>query len=116
MLTGLACSGGPADPGSDGGHTTSDSQQILLGSMGGDIRAGRYMVMPRASTSNDGGSGNLPYNCFLISLLQLMGVPASEYQQTTPGNQGFGSYTRFSRSNWDHVRHRFYQPITELIA
>ncbi|AFY00351.1 hypothetical protein Bdt_0643 [Bdellovibrio bacteriovorus str. Tiberius] len=105
MVTGMLCAGGMGDLGDDNGHQGYDSQQVLIGNMGGALRSGRYMTMP---------SAGLPYNCFLITLLQLMGVPPSEYAFATPNGQGFGYYGEFPAN---HVlKGRFYQPISEILT
>lgn len=111
MLTGLMCAGGLHDLGNDGGHSGLDSQQILLGSMGGKIRSGRYYALPRPGNAYH---TLLPYNTFLITLLQLMGVPSSQYSAYAAGNQGVGYYGQFAPNH--PLRSRFYQPITELLA
>lgn len=116
MVTGLICQGGFAEPGTDGGHNGDDSQQILIGSMGGRVRTGRFVVVPRAQTGNDRywSGPNLPYNCFLITLLNLMGVPPSEYAFATPDGRGIGYYGGFSSSH--PRRNRFYSPVTEILV
>ncbi|MBY0384812.1 DUF1552 domain-containing protein, partial [bacterium] len=115
MITGVICGGGFAAPGTDGGHNGVDSQQILIGSMGGRLRAGRYMTVPRSQTGDQSYVGdNLPYNCFLITLLQLMGVTPAEYAFATPDGQGIGYYGAFG-ANYPR-RNRFYQPVTELLT
>ena len=55
------------------GHSGYDMQQMMIGSMGGRMRAGRYMALPQSN------GRQLPYNSFLVTLLELMGVPASDY-------------------------------------
>jgi len=115
MVTGLICQGGFAQPGGDGGHNGLDSQQVLIGSMGGRVRTGRYMTVPRSQTGdNIYVSNNLPYNCFLITLVQLMGVPPSEYAYATGDGQGLGYYGAFSANH--PRRNRFFQPVHELLA
>ncbi len=115
MVTGLICQGGFAQPGGDGGHNGLDSQQILIGSMGGRVRTGRYMTVPRSQTGDNIYVGNnLPYNCFLITLLHLMGVPPSEYAYATSDGQGIGYYGAFSANH--PRRSRFYQPVQELLT
>lgn len=108
MVTGMVCAGGIHNTGNDGGHAGLDSQQILIGSMGGAMRAGRYMSMPSS------GGLNLPYNCFLLTLLNLMGVPSSEYASATADGNGFGYYSGFGNNH--PYRNRFYSPITEILT
>jgi len=109
MITGMICSGGlhGLNDG-DGGHRGWDSQQILIGSMGGRMRSGQFMSMP------SGPGRNLPDNCFILTILQLMGVPASEYAFATANGQGFGYYGHHGTNHPN--RDRFYQPITELLV
>jgi hypothetical protein len=112
MITVLLCQGGWANPGQDGGHNGLDSQQILIGSMGGRLRSGNYFLAPRSQQGDRSYVGdNLPYNCFLITLLQLMGVPQQDYAYATPDGRGFGFYGALRNT----YRHRFYQPINELM-
>jgi hypothetical protein len=89
------------------GHSSADMQQVMFGSMGGRMRAGRYMALPEIN------GRRLPHNAFLVTLLQLMGVPSSEYSHLTNTGQGFGYYN----STTGHpLASRYYQPITELLA
>ncbi|MNT61097.1 hypothetical protein D3C72_1987160 [compost metagenome] len=111
MVTGMLCTGGMQDLGGDAGHNGMDNQQVLIGSMGGELRSGRFVVMPTKSPYTMTGT---PYNMFLITLLKLMGVPPSEYAFATPNGQGFGYYGGFPA---DHpLKARFYQPITEILT
>lgn len=107
MITGMICAGGLHTLGHDGGHAGLDSQQILIGNMGGALRSGNYVSLPTS------GGRNLPYNCFLITLLQLMGVPPSEYAYATADGRGFGFY---GFGNNHPFSSRFYQPVTEVMA
>ncbi len=109
MATALICAGGchTLNQG-DGGHNGWDSQQILLGSMGGRLRSGNYTVMPRTN------GRDFPYNTFLITLMQLMGVPSGEYSAFATNQQGFGSYSGFEANH--PFTSRFYQPITEVLT
>ena len=88
-------------------HTSYDMHQIILGSMGGAIRAGRYVAFPEVQGKL------LPYNTFLITLLQLMGVPESEYSVYATGGRGFGKYTS---STGHPYASRFYTPVTEILT
>ncbi len=91
---------------SGGGHGDGDVQHTVFGSMGGKLRAGRYYAMPSTN-------GRLPNNTFIMTLLNLMGVPASEYSlnSSVPG-QGFGYYGSTSATYGS----RFYTPIIEMLA
>jgi hypothetical protein len=108
MITGMVCVGGTHGLGGDGGHSGLDSQQILIGSMGGRLRSGNYVNMPSVNNRN------MPYNCFLLTLLNLMGVPPSEYAAATSNGQGFGFYEGFGNNH--PFASRFYQPITEVLT
>ena len=107
MVTGMICVGGMHGPGG-GGHSGLDSQQILIGNMGGAMRSGNYVALPES------GGRRLPYNCFLLTLLQLMGVPQSEYAYATPDGRGIGYYAGFGSNH--PYRHRNYGPITEILT
>lgn len=110
MITGMICAGGVENlAGYNRGHSGLDSQQILIGNMGGALRSGRYYALPR-----NGGHRHLPYNCFLITLLQLMGVPAAEYSAYAANQQGLGYYGDFPSNH--PLRSRFSQPITEVLT
>ncbi len=115
MVTSFVTGGGFAVPGRDGGHNGLDTQQILIGSMGGLMRSGRYMTMPRSQSGNTPVVGNnIPYNRFLITMLQLMGVPKSEYEALSPSGQGFGFYGSYRE---DYPRKNlFYDPVDELLS
>jgi hypothetical protein len=109
MITGMIATGAchPNQAGNDGGHGGYDSQQILIGNMGGALRSGRYYNM------NVQGS-DYPYNSFLITLFHLMGIPPSEYAFATPDGRGFGLYTGYG-ANY-RFSSRFYSPILEALT
>lgn len=106
MITGFIATGGTI-----GGHSGYDSQQILIGSMGGRLRAGRYYNL---SVGSDAGRDSYPYNSFMITLFQLMGIPPSEYAFATANGQGFGLYTGYE-ANY-RFRNRFYGGIPEVLT
>lgn len=110
MITSMLCAGGLQDLGGDNAHMGLDNQQILIGSMGGALRSGRYYLMPLGN--NKWEALNMPYNCFLLSMLQLMGIPQSEYAFATPDGKGFGYYGAFKAAHPQKAR--FYQPLTEI--
>jgi hypothetical protein len=75
------------------------------------LRSGRYVALPVKKLYTMTG---MPYNCFLLTLLQLMGIPQSEYAFATPNGQGFGYYGGFPA---DHpLKSRFYSPISEILT
>lgn len=88
------------------GHSGWDMHQIILGSMGGALRAGRYVSFPAVN------GRTLPLNSFWITLFHLMGIPSSEYSRFTANRQGFGSYAGGGGSSYSS---RFYTPITEIL-
>ncbi len=89
-----------------GNHGDGDVQHTIFGSMGSKLRAGRYYAMPTAN-------GRLPNNTFIMTLLELMGVPASEYNKNSSVvGQGFGYYGSTSATYGS----RFYTPIIEMLA
>lgn len=89
----------------DGGHGGHDSQQILIGSMGQRLTAGNYVHV--------GAQDNYPYNSFLVTLLQLMGMSPSEYAYATKDGRGIGNYSGY-KDNYTH-RNRLYGPIHEIL-
>ncbi len=95
------------EPAAGGGHWRNDQQHVLIGSMGGALRAGRYLALP---VTND---KRLPVNCLHETLFQLMGVPSSEYSRFTSDKRGFGAYPTAAGHPYAS---RFYSPITELLT
>lgn len=108
MITAMTQIGEMEPSNSVSGHSGYDSQQVLIGSMGGRVRTGRYYALPES------GGQRLPYNCYLITLMQLMGMPPSEYAYATPDGQGFGYYGYFGGNH--PFRARFYNPVTEILT
>lgn len=96
------------------GHSSYDLHQILIGSMGGAIRAGRYVSYPAGGLTPRAYDRLMPNNCFHITLLQLMGVPESEYGVFNPNRRGFGYYPTSSTGN--AYASRFYSPLTEILT
>lgn len=107
MITGFIATGGTI-----GGHSGYDSQQILIGSMGGRLRAGRYYNL--ISGNGDVGAESYPYNSFMLTLFQLMGIPSAEYAFATADGRGFGLYTGYE-ANYK-FRNRFYSPLQEVLT
>jgi hypothetical protein len=88
-----------------GEHSNVDYMPILLGNMGGVINSDKLVVFDRPT--------GLPYNTLLITLLEAMGVPASEYQAGSSNGKGFGQYV--SGGNYvTKYGSRMYSPITEI--
>ncbi len=107
MITGLIATGGTI-----GGHSGYDSQQILVGNMGGRLRSGRYYTLFSQTSTNVDNA--YPYNGFMITLFHLMGIQPSEYAFATSNGQGFGLYTGYG-ANYP-LRNRFYVPIQEVLT
>ncbi len=106
MVTAIVPAGGVEDASAISGHGGWDLQQILIGNMGGALRSGSYYVYPESN------GARVPANCFLITLMQLMGVPASEYAYATATGQGIGYYP----GGGSPFSARFYQPLTEILT
>lgn len=109
MITGMITTGAmhPNEAGNDGGHGGYDAQQILIGNMGGGLRSGRYYNM-------NAENSDYPYNSFMLTLFQLMGVPPAEYAFATSNGRGFGYYEGYAANyRWSD---RFYSPITEALT
>lgn len=102
MITGIIATGGTI-----GGHSGYDSQQILIGSMAGRLRSGRYYNLSV-------GEDHYPYNSFMITLFRLMGIPASDYAFATANGRGFGLYTGYE-ANY-RFSNRFYGPLDEVLT
>ena len=96
---------------SDGsGHYSGDNQQMVLGSMGGRIRSGRYIQFP----VDVNGSGNsMSHNAFSATMLELMGIPKSEYSVVSSNGRGYGYYNLVAGNPYGP---RFYDPITEMLV
>lgn len=93
------------------GHSSEDMQQMIIGSMGGHIRAGRYIALPE--TYVNGTRYRLPYNAFIVTLLDLMGVSPNEYASISNIGQGWGYYN----STLGHPNaSRYYQGLSELLV
>ncbi len=108
MITGMIATGGTI-----GGHSGFDSQQILIGNMGGRLRSGRYYTLFSQGDTNNVDNA-YPYNGFMITLFNLMGIQPSEYAFATANGQGFGLYTGYA-ANYP-LRNRFYTPIQEVLT
>ncbi len=107
MATVIQNSGGMESYNQGAGHSNYDMQHAIIGSMGGALRAGRYYLLPQTNNRR------LPQNCFLITLMQLLGIPQSEYAFATPNGQGFGWYPSAANNPFAA---RFYSPITEVLT
>lgn len=102
------------------GHSSEDMQQVLIGSMGGRMRAGNYLALPEITVNYF--PYRLPYNALMVTLLDLMGVPASEYSAYSSNvGKGWGYYGSTASNSYEPtiispLAGRFYQGISELIA
>ena len=87
---------------SGGGHWDGDVQHVIFGSMGGRLRSGRFYVTP-----ND-----MPNNTFIMTMLNMMDVPPSEYIKHSSGGKGYGYYKSTPYATGERV----YSPIIEMIT
>ncbi len=86
---------------SGGNHSDGDVQHTIIGSMGGRLNSGKLYVVP----------SGLPNNTFIMTLMNLIGVPASEYSKySSVLGKGFGYY----KANL--FGERAYSPITEILS
>ncbi len=106
MVTGMLCPGKVIPISGSGGHSGRDNQQVLFGNMGGKLRSGRLYHFPRP------GNRGVPYNSFLISLMELMGVPPADYAYATNDGKGIGYYGNIASS--EAFYNRRYQALTEI--
>lgn len=106
MITSFTCNGGLISDTDGGGHRGNNNQQILIGSMAGRLRAGRYYLLPEVDR------GRIPYNCHMITLMQLLGVPQADYERYAEDGRGFGYYGYINRNSFQR---RWYQPVTEML-
>jgi hypothetical protein len=114
MLTVFTHEHGLVTPAQNDGHPNRGHMVALFGSMGGVLRPDRVVVMPKKN------GGALPYNAMLITYLQAMGIPKSEYEATN-GGPGYGPYTPAGSStipspyatSWAS---RLYGPVSEIMT
>jgi len=107
MLTAWLSAGGVEGDTQGSGHGGWDSQQVLIGSMGGALRSGRFYRYPEVNGQW------MPYNTMLITLMHLMGVPQADYAYATPDGRGVGYY---GYGSGQPFQSRFYQPLSEILA
>lgn len=79
------------------GHASDNMPIILAGSAGGKIRAGyvydyRQLDKPAVGVDNAGSTNYMgrPYNQFLVTVLQSMGLAPADYERN--GNSSYGLY------------------------
>lgn len=102
MATACLTQLGVQPTGTSGNHWDSDIQHVVFGSMGGRLKSGRYYSVP-----------NLPHNTMMMTLLNLIGVPVSEYvSNSSVAGQGFGYYKYANAA----LGNRFYTPVTEMLV
>jgi hypothetical protein len=120
MLTAVLTEGGmDTTPGT---HTNLDYQPILFGTMGGYLKGDRYTVLPTKTEEVYGRPFHyrVPYNCLLITFLESMKVPSSEYSVFGAG-KGYGIYKAGQYGDVElpeynkYFGHRFYSPISEIL-
>lgn len=120
MLTAILSEGGV--DGAPGTHSNRDYQPILLGTMGGYLKGNRYTVLPTKTEQIYQHIYNyrMPYNTLLITLLEAMKIPASEYAQYN-GGSGYGIYKTGQFGDIElpeykkYFGSRYNLPISEII-
>ena len=108
MVTAVLPKFGMEDTDRGSGHDGSDTQTMLFGSMGGRLRTGSLLTMPTAA-----GDLRLPYNSVLVTLLEMMGVPPTDYVKYSNRGKGWGHYVSTDGGTFGA---RFFTNIPELIA
>ena len=103
MITAIMPKFGMEDTDGGSGHGGGDTQAMLIGSMGGRFRSGRFYSYP----------DRLPYNALLVSLLDLMGVPRTEYAKYSNTGKGWGIY---GSTTGNPFASRYYENLTELFG
>jgi hypothetical protein len=93
-----------------GAHVNLDYQPIIFGNMGGVINSNKFIVYDRGTSGRGYG---IPANQFMITLLQAMGLPESEYVASSTTNHGFGIYPT-SGGYYDKYHNQFFNPIAEI--
>ena len=93
------------------GHGSSDCQQMLIGSMGGRMRSGKYLNFQNHVNNWENA---LPHNALTTTLLDLMGVPRTEYSLISSPGKGYGFYN-IPRADNPYIS-RYYDSITELLV
>ena len=103
-------------PGSQtGNHNGGDMQHVMFGSMGGKLRSGRYYTVPGAAQQYPYPGTALPNNTFMMTLLNLMGVPASEYNlSSSVTGKGYGYYNVINEPQT--LGARIYSPVIEMLV
>lgn len=120
MLSAVLTEGGVDT--SPGNHTCFDFQPILFGTMGGYLKGDRYTVLPTKTEQvyQHIYKYRVPYNSLLITFLEAMKIPKSEYTVLTNG-KGYGIYKagQFGEVEMPeytkYFGHRFYSPISEIL-
>ena len=121
MITAILPNFGMEDVGNGSGHRGNDTQAMLFGSMGGRVKAGRYFSLPVDDYGgNRGFETYIPHNALFVTLLDLMGVPKSEYEKYSNVSKGWGVYGSTVVTNGLAVQNpftsRFYGNIPEMLV
>lgn len=106
MITEFNCNGGLIEDDGFSGHRGRNNQQLLIGSMGGKLRSGKFYLLPEVSNSR------IPYNCHMITMAQLLGLQPEDYEQYAEGGSGYGYYSYIYA---DGFQSRWRQPIYEML-
>lgn len=120
MLTAMLSEGGMDN--SPGTHTNVDYQPVLFGTMGGYLKGDRFTVLPTKIEMiyQHTYPYRIPYNSLLITFLEAMKIPSSEYSALS-GGKGFGIYKAGQYGQIElpeynkYFGHRFYSPISEIL-
>ncbi len=106
-----------------GTHSNLDYQPIIFGTMGGYLKGNRFTVLPTKTETvyERVYKYRLPYNCLLITFLEAMKIPVSEYAQYN-GGSGYGIYRGGPTGSIELTSYvnffgsRFTKPITEILS
>jgi len=107
-----------------GTHGNTDIQHIQFGTMGGFFKGNRLTYIPPKITNYYGNllPYRMPVNSLLLTYLDAMKIPPSEYINIGKIGKGFGIYKGGSagdQSTGDYEKywsHRFYSNVSEIIA
>jgi len=122
MLSVVAAEGGV--DGAPGTHGNTDIQRIHFGSMGGFLKSNRLTYFPPKITDYYGNNRyyRIPFNPLLITYLEAMKIPPSEYINIGKIGKGYGIYKGGSAGDvalpeYDkHWSHRYYGSVSEIKA
>jgi len=122
MLSVVLAEGGV--DGAPGTHGNTDIQHLHFGTMGGFFKGNRLTYIPPKITNYYGNElpYRMPVNALLLTYLDAMKIPPSEYVNIGKIGKGFGIYKAGPAgvdSTGDYEKywsHRFYSNVSEIIA